>query len=91
MKLGEKKNEIRIVKETDAKYTFVDTTPLNLKQEWKPNSSIKTISNTQKDLHTTRSINSRKSKIYKKELDVFNKYLSIWVAICIICGTLIGY
>ena len=62
MKLGEKKNEIRIVKETDANYTFVDTTPLNLKQEWKPNSSIKTISNTQKDLHITRSIDSRKSK-----------------------------
>lgn len=60
MKLGEKKNEIRIVKETDANYTFVDTTPLDLKQEWKPNSSIQTISNTQKDLHITRSIDSGK-------------------------------
>lgn len=31
------------------------------------------------------------SKIYQKELDVFNKYLSIWIAICIVSGTLIGY
>ena len=41
MKLGEKKNEIRIVKETDANYPFVDTTPLNLKQEWKPNNQLR--------------------------------------------------
>lgn len=31
------------------------------------------------------------SKIYQKELDTFNKYLSIWVVICIVSGTLIGY
>ncbi len=34
---------------------------------------------------------SKISKIYQKELDVFNKYLSIWVAICILSGTLIGH
>lgn len=31
------------------------------------------------------------TKIYEKELDVFNKYLSVWVAICIVFGTLVGY
>ena len=31
------------------------------------------------------------TKIYEKELDVFNKYLSVWVAICIVSGTLLGY
>ncbi|MEX0861329.1 ACR3 family arsenite efflux transporter [Nitrosopumilus sp.] len=31
------------------------------------------------------------SNIYEKELDFFSKYLSIWVAICIIAGTAIGY
>ena len=27
----------------------------------------------------------------KRELDFFNKYLSLWVAICIVFGTAIGY
>ena len=31
------------------------------------------------------------TKIYEKELDLFSKYLSLWVAICIISGTLLGY
>ena len=31
------------------------------------------------------------TKIYEKELDVFSKYLSVWVAICILSGTLLGY
>ncbi|MFB5599997.1 MAG: ACR3 family arsenite efflux transporter [Nitrososphaeraceae archaeon] len=31
------------------------------------------------------------SKIYEKELDLFSKYLSLWVAICIVSGTLLGY
>ncbi|HEU4446005.1 MAG TPA: ACR3 family arsenite efflux transporter [Nitrososphaeraceae archaeon] len=31
------------------------------------------------------------TKIYEKELDVFSKYLSLWVAICILSGTLVGY
>ena len=30
-------------------------------------------------------------KIYEKDLDVFNKYLSVWVAICILSRTLLGY
>ncbi len=29
--------------------------------------------------------------IYQKELDFFSKYLSVWVAVCIIAGTAIGY
>jgi len=31
------------------------------------------------------------SNIYGKKLDFFSKYLSIWVAVCIIAGTVIGY
>jgi len=31
------------------------------------------------------------TKIYEKELDIFSKYLSVWVAICILSGTLLGY
>lgn len=27
----------------------------------------------------------------KRELDFFSKYLSVWVAICIVLGTAIGY
>jgi len=29
--------------------------------------------------------------IYQKELDFFSKYLSVWIAICIVAGTAIGY
>jgi ACR3 family arsenite efflux pump ArsB len=31
------------------------------------------------------------SNIYGKKLDFFSKYLSVWVAVCIIAGTTIGY
>jgi ACR3 family arsenite transporter len=31
------------------------------------------------------------SNVYEKELDFFSKYLSVWVAVCIIVGTIIGY
>lgn len=31
------------------------------------------------------------SNIYEKELDFFSKYLSVWVAVCIVAGTVIGY
>jgi len=31
------------------------------------------------------------SNIYEKELDFFSKYLSVWVAVCIIAGTAVGY
>jgi arsenite transporter len=31
------------------------------------------------------------TKIYEKELDVFSKYLSLWVVICIIIGTVLGF
>lgn len=34
---------------------------------------------------------TKHSNIYEKDLDVFNKYLSVWVAICILSGTLLGY
>jgi arsenite transporter len=36
-------------------------------------------------------LTSTGTKIYEKELDVFSKYLSVWVAICILSGTLLGY
>lgn len=31
------------------------------------------------------------SNVYEKELDFFSKYLSVWVSVCIIVGTIIGY
>jgi len=31
------------------------------------------------------------SNIYEKELDFFSKYLSFWVAVCIVVGIAIGY
>lgn len=64
--MGKKKKEIKIVKETDANYTFVDATPLNLKNELEPNTSAKTTSNLEKDLFRTRQIDSRRSKIRNK-------------------------
>ena len=27
----------------------------------------------------------------KRELDLFSKYLSLWVVVCIVAGTLLGY
>jgi ACR3 family arsenite transporter len=36
-------------------------------------------------------LDSKDDTIYQKELDFFSKYLSIWVAVCIIIGTAIGY
>ena len=36
-------------------------------------------------------MNSEDAAIYQKELDVFSRYLSVWVAVCIIAGTAIGY
>ncbi len=65
IKLRKKKNEIKIVKEADTNYTFVDTTVLNLKQEIKADSTTKTNSNTE-DLMKTRSMGSRKFKIRHK-------------------------
>ena len=34
---------------------------------------------------------SEDTTVYQKELDFFSKYLSVWVAVCIIIGTAIGY
>lgn len=65
MKLGKKRKEIKIVKEIDTNYTFVDTTPLNLKHELEADST-ETSSNIEKDLHKTRSIDLKKSKIRHK-------------------------
>ena len=36
-------------------------------------------------------VDSQGTKIYEKELDLFSKYLSLWVVVCIIVGTLLGY
>jgi uncharacterized protein YmfQ (DUF2313 family) len=66
VKLVKKKNEIKIVKETDANYTFVDTTPFDLNHESEPNTSSKMVSNSEKDLLKARQIDSRKSKIRNK-------------------------
>jgi len=43
------------------------------------------------ELYSVRDFIDTGTKIYEKELDVFNKYLSVWVAICIVFGTLVGY
>ncbi len=66
IKLRKKKNEIKIVKEADTDYTFVETTVLNLKQEIKAQSTTKTNSNTEKDLIKARSMGPRKYKIRHK-------------------------
>ena len=34
---------------------------------------------------------SEDTTLYQKELDFFSKYLSVWVVVCIIAGTAIGY
>jgi ACR3 family arsenite transporter len=36
-------------------------------------------------------VRQKDTKIYEKDLDLFSRYLSLWVAVCIISGTLIGY
>lgn len=66
MKLGKRKSETKIVKETDTSYTFIDTTPLDSKQELEPDNSVKTISKSEKDLFRICQIDSRKLKIRHK-------------------------
>jgi arsenite transporter len=42
-------------------------------------------------LRSNSLVRRQGTKIYEKDLDLFSKYLSLWVAVCIISGTLIGY
>lgn len=65
-----KRNEIKIVGATDTNYTFLDTAPLNLEHELEDDISTKIVSNTEKDLHKTRSIDLKKSKIRHKSIMV---------------------
>ena len=38
-----------------------------------------------------KSEDSNSNKKTERELDLFSKYLSLWVGVCIVDGTLLGY
>ena len=86
IKLRKKKNEIKIVKEAGTNYTFVDTTVLNLKHEIKADSTTNTNPNTEKDLIKSRSMGSRKSKIFTTTISplliMTGKLQLIYYSIC---------
>jgi len=64
-----KKKEIKIVRESDTNYTFLDTGFIYIKQDLEDDSTNKTISNIEKDVLKTRSIDTKKSKIrYKNRI-----------------------
>jgi hypothetical protein len=64
-----KKKEIKIVRESEINYTFIDTGLNDSKAESEDDSTIKTMSNIEKDVLKTRSIDSKKSKIrYKNRI-----------------------
>ncbi len=61
-----KKNEIKIVREGEINYTFLDTDSVNIKQESEDDNVNKLSSNIEKDIIKTRSIDSKKSKVRRK-------------------------
>jgi hypothetical protein len=66
-----KKKEIKIVGESDTNYTFLDTGFMNPKRESDSadDTTDKTVSNIERDVLKTRSIDSKKSKIrYKNRM-----------------------
>ena len=64
--LVRKKNEIKIVREGEINYTFLDTDSVNIKQESEDDNVNKLSSNIEKDIIKTRSIDSKKSKVRRK-------------------------
>ena len=65
-KLGKRKKEIKIVKETDVNYTFINTASYSVADELESNIQTKTISNSEKELIKMRSMDSKKSKARHK-------------------------
>ncbi|MGB8152688.1 MAG: hypothetical protein WCF97_02100 [Nitrososphaeraceae archaeon] len=61
-----KKNEIKIVREGEINYTFLDTDSVNVKRESEDDNVDKSSSNIEKDIIKTRSIDSKKSKVRRK-------------------------
>ena len=61
-----KKNEIKIVREGDINYTFLDTDSVNIKRDSGDDNVNKSGSNIEKDIIKTRSIDSKKSKVRRK-------------------------
>ena len=68
-KLVKKKKEIKLVRESNANYTFLDTGLIEVKPETGNDTSNKTDSTIDKDLVKMRSIDSKKSMFrYKGRL-----------------------
>lgn len=64
--LVRKKNEIKIVREGEINYTFLDTDSVNVKRESEDDNVNKSRPNIEKDIIKTRSIDSKKSKVRRK-------------------------
>ena len=64
--LVRKKNEIKIVREGDINYTFLDTDSVNINRDSGDDNVNKSGSNIEKDIIKTRSIDSKKSKVRRK-------------------------
>jgi len=63
-----KKKEIKIIRESEVNYTFIDTALIEKNQEAEANVDKKN-SNAEKDIIKTRSIDSKKSKVrYKNRI-----------------------
>ena len=61
-----KKNEIKIIREGDINYTFVDTDSVNINRDSGDDNVNKSGSNIEKDIIKTRSIDLKKSKVRRK-------------------------
>jgi hypothetical protein len=61
-----KKKEIKIVRESVINYTFIDTEPIVIGHDSKDDNVNKASSNIEKDIIKTRSIDSKKSKVRRK-------------------------
>ena len=64
--LVRKKNEIKIVREGEINYTFLDTDSVNVKRESEDDNVNKSRSNNENDIIKTLSIDSKKSKVRRK-------------------------
>ena len=65
-RVARKKNEIKIVREGDINYTFLDTDSVNINRDSGDDNVNKSGSNIEKDIIKTRSLDSKKSKVRRK-------------------------
>ena len=64
-----KKKEVKIVRESDTNYTFLDTGLMEVNRDSVDDNTNKTVSIIERDVLKTRSIDSKKSKIrYKNRI-----------------------